>query len=361
MKKSYVIAGVMAGLATLWIATGMIGKKSGAGASGEVAQMDRQLKQKVEVRTLTAQKTTDAIELSGRTEAARRVDLKAEIDGRVADILVKEGEGVKSGQAIVKIDLRDRQAKLSEASHTVTQKEIEYKAAEGLADKGFSSKVRVEEARAGLEAARARLKSAEIELANTVIKAPFDGVLETRPAELGQYLTPGATVGTVVDLDPVFVTGSVSEQQVGRLAVGGRAAVTLPDGGQFSGIVSYISSSADETTRTFRLKVEVSNPDRRIIEGLTAKISLDLPEIEAYEISASMLSLSNDGRLGVKAVDDASRVVFYPVTVVSSKSDVTWVSGLPSTVRAIVTGQEYAGEGQEVEAIERATPGQAAP
>ncbi len=221
-----------------------------------------------------------------------------------------------------------------------------------MADKGFSSKVRVEEARAGLEAARARLKSAEIELANTVIKAPFEGVLEKRPAELGQYLTPGTIIGTVVDLDPVFVTGSVSEQQVGRLAAGTPATVTLPDGGIFKGTLSYISSSADETTRTFRIKVEVANPDRKIVEGLTARISLALPEIQGYEISASMLSLSNDGRLGVKAVDEASKVVFYPVTVISSQSDTTWISGLPPSVRAIVTGQEYADEGQEVEAIE---------
>lgn len=353
MRKSYVIAGVMAVLATLWIASGMIGKKEKIDEAQIAGAEKASEKQKVEVRLLTASMVTDSIELNGRTEAARRVDLKSEIDGRISEILVKEGEQVKAGQPIIKIDLRDRAAKLSEASHTVTQNEIEYAAAQGLADKGFSSKVRVESARAGLEAAKARLKSAQIELANTIVKAPFDGVLETRPSELGQYLTPGVTVGTVVDLDPVFVTAFVSEQQVGRLTIGGEALVTLPDDGQYQGIVSYISSSAEAATRTFRVKVEVPNADRKIIEGLTAQISLILPGKEAQEISASMLSLADDGRVGVKAVDDANKVVFYPVTVLSNKSDTTWVLGLPQTIRAIVTGQEYAGDGQIVEPIER--------
>lgn len=352
MKKSYVTAGVLAVLATLWIATGMIGKGSKTDEAKTSDIKTAQERQKVEVRTITAKMVSDSIDLNGKTEAARRVDLKAEIDGRVAEILIKEGEQVKAGQAIIKIDLRDRQAKLSSEQHTVTQKEIEYTAAEGLADKGFSSKVRVEEARAGLEAARARLKTAQIELANTQIKAPFDGVLETRPAELGQYLTPGLTVGTVVDLDPVFVVASVSEQQVGRLAAGGQALVTLPDGRQFKGIVSYIASSAEATTRTFKVKVEVQNPDRQIIEGLTAQVSLLLPERPAHEISSSMFSLADDGQLGVKAVDDANKVVFYPVTVLANKRDVTLVSGLPQSLRAIVTGQEYAGVGQEVVPVE---------
>lgn len=360
MRKSYITALVLAALATLWILSGTMGEphdKDAAVSETPSAATGSPAALKVEVRRIEAATMADAVEINGTTEAVRRVELKAEVEGRIAEILAPEGARVAAGQPILRIDMRDRQARLSEARHTVTQKEIEFKAAEGLAEKGFSSKVRVEEARAGLEAARARLKSAEVELANTTIKAPFAGVLESRPSELGQYLTPGMAVGTIVDLDPVLVTGFVTEQQVGRIQSGTAATAALPDGGTREGKVRFVAATAEPQTRTFKVKIELPNDDSSIVEGLTAKVSIALPPQPAHQVEPSMLSLADDGRVGIKAVDEAGRVVFWPVSVLSSQRGETWVSGLPASVRAIVTGQEYVRAGDTVEAVDEVSSG----
>ncbi len=357
MRKSYLIATGVFVAAGLWVATGMMGRPDEKQApalksADSVDAAGTAEKMRVSVRTIRPQPVIDEVTVSGRTGAARRVEIKAEIDGRVTETPVAKGAAVKAGDVLVRIDVRDRQAKRSEAEYSVNEKEIAYKTAQGLSGEGFGSKVRVEAAHAELEAARARLKSADVELANTRIKAPFDGVLEERPAELGQYLTPGSVAGTLIDLDPIKVAGFVSERQVGRIKAGAEAVVTLPDGSEHKGSVSFIASTAEEQTRTFKVEVEVPNSEGGIVEGLTAHIRLPLAEQQAYGVPPSVLTLDDQGRIGVKTINNEGKVAFIPVSVIVSKENTVWVGGLSGDARVIVTGQDFVAEGARVDAVE---------
>ena len=126
----------------------------------------------------------------------------------------------------------------------------------------------------------------------------------------------------------------------------------LPGGRSLTGALAFVSSVADEPTRTFRIELEVPNPDGAIAEGLTSEIRIPTGETEAHVVSLSLLSLADDGRVGVKSVDETGTVRFLPVAVLGNADQGTvWVAGLPKRVRLITIGQEFVADGERVEAV----------
>jgi multidrug efflux system membrane fusion protein len=295
---------------------------------------------------------TDKVLVTGRTQASRTVRLKAEIGGLVERLEKQEGDAAAQGDILAVLEVRDRAARVAEARERADQRRIEYDAARKLEDKGFNSKVRRAQALADLESARAALKQAEIELEKTKIKAPFDGIVSDQAVEAGGYLAEGDPLFTIVDLDPVELTGFVSERQIQDIAPDSFVQAEFLDGGTLEGRMTYIAPAADEQTRTFRIVVSAPNPDLRVKDGLTAKLRIPSKKKQAYRISPSILSLDDQGRIGVKIVDPEDIVRFQPVTILSSTPEAMWIGGLPDTVRIITVGQDFVIPGQAVEPVE---------
>ena len=114
----------------------------------------------VQVADLQAEMMKDDVVVTGRTQASRKVNLSAEINGQIASIKVKKGQIVKKGDVVAQLETQDRAARVTEAEQLVNQRQIQFTAAEDLSEKGFNSKVRLAEARAQLESAKAQLKQA---------------------------------------------------------------------------------------------------------------------------------------------------------------------------------------------------------
>ena len=123
------------------------------------------------------------------------------------------------------------------------------------------------------------------------------------------------------------------------------------DGRVVDGIVSYVGIVAHPLTRTYAVELEIANPDGRVIEGLTAELELPIAEVMAHRVSPAVLSLADNGEVGVKAVDDANRVVFHPVEILGGTEDSIWLGGLPDTLTMIVVGQEFVQPGQIVRPV----------
>src|SRR3546814_6876879 len=124
----------------------------------------------------------------------------------------------------------------------------------------------------------------------------------------------------------------VNERGVQSLAVGAPGKARLIGGLTVEGRIRHISSVDDEATRTFRVELEVPNPDRRIANGMTAEIPLPHTQAQAHSVSPSVLKLSANGEIGVKAVGDDNRVAFNAVTIVDAESEGKWIHGLPAAV-----------------------------
>jgi membrane fusion protein, multidrug efflux system len=357
MRTSVIIAGVLAIGATAWIVSGQIGdtdRKAVANGAAEAEQPAQKALVSVRVRSVVAQTRKDYLVVNGRTEESRKVTLRAETDGPVIAVPSVEGRIVDAGDVIARQSIEDRNARLSEAMALVKQREIEYRAATQLAKKGFRSGTKLAEARAQLDAARASTKSMRIDLSRTTIKAPFRGVMETRYVEKGDYVKAGDNIAKIVDLDPVLAVGSASERDVGAITIGEPGQVTLVDGTAASGNVRFIASVADPDTRSFRIELEIPNPDYRIRAGLTGKLTLPLPEVRAHVISPAVLTLADDGRIGVRSVDKDDIVRFKPVSILAESAQGVWISGLEDGDRLITVGHEYVRAGQKVKAVPEA-------
>ncbi len=356
MKKSFFIAVIISILAVGWILSGVLGQdKTDADSDTNRAEAPAEIKAEkipeVQVEDLNFQLLKDNVIVTGRTQASRKVNLSAEISGQIASIIVEKGGMVKRGDVIAKLGLQDRSARVAEAEQLLNQRQIQYTAAKDLSEKGFNSKVRLAEARAQLEAARAQLKQARVTLSNINIKAPFDGVVNDQMVELGDFVSAGSQVVGVVDLDPVEISGFLTEKELIGVKQGSPANIILLDGRIISGEISYIASVADNQTRTFEMEVSIPNPDHSIKEGLTAKIDIPLDEVKAYKISPSILSLSDNGSIGVKILDENNAVKFVPVNLLKDTPEYLWVGGLPDQIRLIIVGQEFVLDGQTVKPI----------
>ncbi|CCQ74307.1 efflux RND transporter periplasmic adaptor subunit [Magnetospira sp. QH-2] len=356
MKSSFVIAGALAVGVVAWIGSGLLSADEGTTpeSEGSVEQASVAPETelfKVRVRESLAQDWHQTLSLFGHTEAERRVELKAETAGRVAGLERDKGEWVEQDEILIKLAMDDRRSRLGEAQALLNQRLLEHEAAQELAEKSFRSKTKVAEARASLEAARAAVTTARLDIARTSIKAPFAGIVEERPVELGTYLAIGDPVAVLVDLDPILVIGELPETQAATLSLGTSATASLADGRMVQGALSYLSSTANESTRTFRFEVEVPNPDGQLRAGLTARLSLETGQVRAHRISPALLTLSDAGQLGLRSVHDDGEVQFHPVKIVDDTPEGMWVTGLPDRVRLIIVGQEFVKAGQTVEAV----------
>lgn len=350
MRRSWIIAGVIAVAATAWVASGQLLGSDGGQQTEEAAEHRAPLPS-VRFVEIEAQPMVSDLTVRGRTLADRSVSIRAEQNGRIAEVLVERGESVAADQVLVRIAVNDRQARVDFARALVRQREIQYNAAAQLNQRGYSADTDLAEADALLTEARAQLSLAEIDVARLEIRAPFAGIVDDRMVEVGDYIDIGDAVATLVDLDPIRIAAQVSERHVGEITLGAPARARLLDGEWQTGAVTYVGATADGATRTFAVEVEVANADNRIIEGLTAELHVPLAEVRAHLQSPSVLTLADDGTLGVKALGPDNRVQFLPVEILGDDPQGVWLGGLPDRVLLITVGQEFVIPGQLVEPV----------
>ncbi len=353
---------------------------------------------KVVARKSLATEIDSAVVLRGQTEAARQVDVRAETAATVISEPLRKGTFVETDTLLCKLDPGTRQASLAEARARQTEMEaraleaesrvpesearlieaqarldealVNQNAAQRLSQDGYASETRVknadasvaaarasvEAARAGLTAAQSGIRSAaaaiesagaavaaaEKEIERLEIRAPFAGLLESDTSELGSLLQSGSLCATVIQLDPIKLVAFVPETEVNRIKTGALAGARLAAGGnEVTGKVTFLSRSADPTTRTFRVEIEVPNKDLSIRDGQTAEILIAAEGARAHLLPSSALTLDDQGTLGLRTVDDTGVVAFNPVTVVRDTPDGVWLAGLPDAANVIVVGQEY--------------------
>ncbi len=341
---SYLVAGLIIVLIVIWFAIGGLDSKAEHADTTDKTVPETTIPS-VEITQIHAENHENFLALHGQSEADREVQIKAQTAGLVIRTPVKEGSMVGAGTLLCQQEINARQAQLDQARASLRSRELEHQASEKLVQKGFRSTNQNATTLAALDSARAAVKQAEIELNNVNITAPFRGVFDQQIAEVGDYLAPGQACGLLVDLDPLVVAGQVTENNIGKIRVGLPAKVELVTGEKLDGKVRFIEASANPATRTFRIEVAVPNGDAKLKAGITANIQLLAGSTNAHYIPASVLTLSDNGVIGARYIDDANTVHFAPVQTIDEDVDGIWVSGLPDPVNLIIKGQDYVREG----------------
>ena len=289
IRQTYITSFITLVIAILWMLSGML------------ADDEFEVKTKTQLETIssvtvlnsTAAEKAKKIKVSGTTEADKLIKIRAEASGTVVSRPVQQGQFVKKDQLI---------CQLYNASRSSYPK----------------------------------------------VKAPFDGYLETFSVKEGDYLNTGAVCATIIDPDPMRLIGEVSEKEINFVKVGAKAEAELISGKKVEGVVSFVSTSANKGTRTFRVEIDVKNSDRSIRDGVSAQIAIEGDTILAHKISPSILMLGEAGELGIRTVNEDDQDEFKKIDILEDSMEGIWITGLPKNTRIITIGQEYVFQGQTV-------------
>lgn len=354
MKRSIVLAVLLAVGAVLWIASGML---DGGGAPEQETVAERNAHEpeaiKVQVRDFTAVDHPRMLVVTGRTNAIKDAEIKAETAGQVVARPARKGSVVSKGTVLLELAMDDRLARLKQAEARVGVAKITYEASKDLQRKQFESQIKLAQSNADLAEAEAELEAAKLDIQRTKIRAPIDGFIDELLPGPGDRVEVGEQVSVVVDLDPMRVIAYITEREVEYLKTDDLATIRLPSGREIGGTVHYISRVANDVTRAFRVDVWVDNPDYSIPAGMTAEVRFDGGTRMAHMIPTSSLTLDDLGRLGVRTVVDGDTVKFQPVKLLDDTTEGAWVTGLPDTVTLITVGQEFVVEGQKVAPVKQ--------
>lgn len=350
--KSWLISGAMIIAVALWLVSGQFGDTTQIAATSVLTDAGRSAsKNAVRVRTQSAEMVMRTITVNGKTAPARIVELAAETDGRVEYIGAERGASLDRGDIIARLDNRDRTARLAQAEATVKQREVEYEGRARLKSESYVSEAQLQEAVATLEAAKAELTRARLDLDYMTIRAPFAGALQSRIVEVGDFVKRGDPIAIYVDNRTVIVSANLSEFDAQFVDVGDDADARLATGEKVRGRIRYVAPVADEATRTFAVELEIDNSNEELRIGGTAELHIPAEKVFAHRISPSLLTLDDAGNVGVKIINNDGLVEFVVADIAMSSVDGVWLAGLPQTATIITVGQGYVTNGAVVVTI----------
>ena len=355
MKGSRITAVGLVAASALWIASGHLLPRESAESNAAIRTSESPQKKlfRVAVTTAAVEPHSRKLTLSGRTEADKRVTVTARTAGVLTELRVRRGSAVKAGDVLAVLSDDAREAQVAQARSLMIQRQAELESKRKLIVTGAMPKLDLVGLEASLEAARATLAAAETERDRGVIRAPWDGVVTDLSVEVGKaaFSFMGADLLTMIALDPMLAVVEVSERRLGALKVGDMAEVRLVTGATVRGRVRFVSKTASQTTRTYRVEIELPNADGAIPDGITAEVALPMAPAPAARVPRSALTFSSGGDLGVRTVSEEGIVGFAPVSVVEDEQSYMWVGGLSDGMQVIVQGQDFVREGQKVDAV----------
>jgi multidrug efflux system membrane fusion protein len=305
--------------------------------------------QSVRTETYAVEPFPLEVPLRGRTKASSVVTVTPETQGVVTAVNAVKGQTVNAGDVICTLDEGVRAAAVAQAEASMAQAQTAFDSNKALIEKGLAATNTGAAAEASLRAAQTAVDQAKQELARASVTTKVAGVVQDPIATVGTMLSPGTPCATVVELDPMLFVANVPEANIARAELGIPAKVTTVTGQTVEGKVSFISSIADDATRSFPIEIELPNADGKVLSGVTATAVVSLGTVPAHRLPQSVLTLNDAGELGVRSVKDGV-VEFYPVTIISDSREGVWVVGLPPSVDVITMGQEYVVPGQKVNA-----------
>jgi membrane fusion protein (multidrug efflux system) len=291
-------------------------------------------------------------------EAHEEAEVVAKVGGEVRQLFVEEGDDVKAGQLLARLDGDRLRLEVAQIEANLRKLERDYNRQLELSQKGLVAKGTAENAKFDLDALRASYDSARLELSYIDIRAPIDGVISARHIKVGNTIAPNAPTFHVTNLDPLLAYVHIPEKEFRKLAPQQTAEVVVDalGGERFTGVISRISPTVDPKTGTFRARVEVQDPTRRLKPGMFARVNI------VYERRENALQLPRtaivdaDGTQSVFVIVDAKAEQKPVQTGLANSGWVEVTSGLTGDERVVVVGQAGLKTGTAVKVVDAAAP-----
>lgn len=342
-NQSVKIVILIIGTAVLWMLSGIFS------TSDELLSDEKKVTRETryKIHNSEGQIRHRVIRLNGITKAKQVVNLISELSGKVDELIAKQGDFLKRGDVILKIDEKNKRELLEEAKAHLKQRELGYKSAQTLFKKKLRSEVELKEAEAKMEEAKAKLKHAEIEMNNTTIKAPFDGYIDYIEVEKGDYLSAQRIVGKFISINPLLVKVEIPQRIVAKTDYIKKSKIFFEDGISGEGKVVFVSKIATKDQNSFSMEIETENT-AGLPSGMSVKVELWFEKEFAHLIPQYVIALDKKGNPGVKILDDENIVRFQKIRIVDESEEGLWVGGLGKKAKIVTLGHAYLEEGQSL-------------
>ena len=297
-----------------------------------------------------------SLEISGTVRLKRETPLGFNTAGRIAAIMVREGDSVARGQVLARLDPTSLAAASSSARAEADRAEADYRRLNGLFSKGWVTAPRVDSARAAAVAARARVQQTGFDVGLATIRAPSAGMVLRRPAEPGQIASPGEAVLVIGERDSGYVLRvPLADADLDRVKRGQLAAVTIPALGAepIAATVSEIGARGDDATGTFRVELSLPpRPDMRsgLIGTARLRFGGTAPAGGAVIVPATAIFAARADEGFVYVHDAASGRVRLRQVALGPLADtaVTVTAGLQPGDRVVTSGADRLRDGLKV-------------
>jgi membrane fusion protein (multidrug efflux system) len=301
----------------------------------------------VEVVVARSDTVVDAILATGQIEAMQSVELRPDIEGRIDQILVREGSLVTRGQPLFQVDDAELKAEVAraEAERDLARQSLT-RTRELLAQKA-SSQSELERAEATARSTQAQYQLLKVRLDRTTVRAPFSGVAGQRLVSLGDYVTTSDGLMTLQTVTPQRAVFQVPERYADELAVGQRVSfrVAALPGQEFTGRVDFVDPVVQLPARTITVKAQVPNTRRQLQAGMFIEARLATDVRPQAVVIAEDAVLPLQGSNFVWVVSDGKATRRQVELGVRTPGFVEARSGVEAGEQVVVGGQERLAEG----------------
>ena len=274
-------------------------------------------------------------------EAFAEADVIAKVAGEVREINVEEGDDVKQGQVLARLDGDRLRLELNESEANLRKLQRDYERNVELKDKSLISSGEFDKIKYDLEALEASFNLAKLELDYTQIRAPIDGVVSERFVRLGNTLAVNEPVFRITSFDPLVAYLHIPEREYRHIAQGQPVGIDIDalQGRRVIASVTRVSPIVDPQTGTFKITIEISDDQRRIKPGMFGRISIVYDQhVNVLQIPRSAI-IEEDGATTVFVVEDDKAIRKVVQTAYSDRGMIEITSGLSDNDRVITTGQ----------------------
>lgn len=355
---------ILVSLVLVAVFGGIFGWKSYSARQVSAAQAGGPPPAVIAAAEVRRQEWPNTLQVVGSLSAVAGIEVTSEVGGQIREIHFESGQQVEQGALLLELDDQTDRAQLEGllAERTLARLRFE-RLAKLLRDKSIS-RSDYDEARATLDNAKAQVAAQQALLEKKRIRAPFSGRLGIRRVDVGEYLSPGAAIVPLEKLDPIFVDFALPEREMSRItekqAISARVQAYPAE--EFAGEIRAIDPGVSVGSRSFRVRAEMPNPDRRLRPGMFADVRVIFPHKDtvttipdtavSYAPYGDSVFVLNEGETGLtveRRQIETGRVLDGEVAV---------TSGLEPGERVVSAGHNKLRNGQAVVVDERPAPAQ---
>jgi len=327
---------IMISVILIWMISGIFSQKP----TPQIANISTE--NKFKLMDTEAETRTKYLSFSAIATAYNAVNLIPQVTGQVTKIFVNDGDNLKGGDKIAQITNEALVKRVTQMQGSVESARLQYNSAKELFRKNLGSQIDIDNASAILKGAEADLAKAENDLDNSMIIAPFDGVIDELNVQEGDIISnTGAgynNIGRFIDLSSIQAKAYLSQSERNQILVSEGALIIKDSNASTPAKITFIAQSADEDTGTFLVKA-VGENNIKIVDGEAVMLKIEIGEIKSHNIPISALLIDKEGDLSINTIDQDGNLKQLKVTIVDEDDKNIWISGIPDKCKIVLASQ----------------------